>query len=514
MTHQFFLTRRSFYVLLADGRKEAANFSYWLDIISLLGRDPDQDGRLPLLVVVNEKGNTNPTLPYDSNTVKEQYPGLEIIRKHIDFAEKGGRLDDLRDKIKKILCRNIAHLPITIPKLWDEVRNELKVLRQEVNHIDHQKFLDICNRHGISDRQQQDDLSQFFHDLGLILHFHEGILEDFIVLNPSWAVNAIYTILESEDATYNQGRFNQEVLKSIWNKKGFSIAEQGKLLNLMLKDGLEVCFKAKEQGDEIFIAPQLLPEEAPEEAQWEDSPETLRYIYHYPFMPKGLIGRLIVRLHEDIEDCCDTDQCHLDCRKMVWKNGMYLRKAHCRARVRYINDRKQGREIIQLEVQGPEVEDRRYVLRDIREELEEIHKKPFSSLRFFEKIPCCCDECKKSVMPHEYDKDDLQRMKKKDVEEMRCMQSGMNVPIRQLLDGVFQERELCAEPKLQESSTPVTVNVYANQHKESSGESADASKKPWWKRWWLGIVGVLGAIGVVLANLVKIIEAIEKFLGP
>jgi internalin A len=42
MTHQFFLTRRSFYVLLADGRREVANFSYWLQIIELLGCDQDE----------------------------------------------------------------------------------------------------------------------------------------------------------------------------------------------------------------------------------------------------------------------------------------------------------------------------------------------------------------------------------------------------------------------------------------------------------------------------------------
>ncbi|MCW5204714.1 hypothetical protein VU02_02135, partial [Desulfobulbus sp. N2] len=55
MTHQFFLTRRSFYVLLADARREAANFPYWLDIINLLGRDSEKKEQLPVLVVLNEK---------------------------------------------------------------------------------------------------------------------------------------------------------------------------------------------------------------------------------------------------------------------------------------------------------------------------------------------------------------------------------------------------------------------------------------------------------------------------
>ena len=496
MTHQFFLTHRSFYVLLADGRKEAANFSYWLDIISLLGRDSEQDDKLPLLVVINEKGNRNPTLPYDPINVEEQYPGLEIMKRQVDFAEKGGRLDDVRDNIKDILCRKITHLPIIIPKLWDEVRNELNALKtapQSINHIDHQQFIEICARHGINDRQQQNDLSQFLHDLGFILHFHEPSLKDFIVLNPSWAVNAVYAILENVHVEHNQGRFNQQLLQDIWTEKGFSAAEQGKLLNLMLKDGLEVCFRAKEQNGEIFIAPQLLPEEAPREADWQDSLETLRYVYQYPFMPKGIIGRLIVRLHENIEGCDNDDKCGPDCRKIVWKNGVHLRKDGCRARLRFINDREQGREIIKIEVQDAAAEDRKHVLRDIREELGKIHRDSFPSLRFFEKIPCCCDECSKSLSPHEYDMADLKRMKSKEKKDMRCMISGSDVFIQQLEEGVF--------PNMEQQSELSGPAVVIHNHLPQSADTLNTpGKHPWYLRWYTWLAGTI----TILAGLAEL----------
>ncbi|MCI5165537.1 MAG: hypothetical protein D3903_05445, partial [Candidatus Electrothrix sp. GM3_4] len=127
MTHQFFLTRRSFYVLLADGRKEAANFPYWLDIISLLGRDTEQEEKLPVLVVLNENDVKNPAMPYDSENVKEQYPKLDIIKRDVNFADKDdGRIESVSKTIKEILCRQLPHLPLTIPRLWDEVRAELK----------------------------------------------------------------------------------------------------------------------------------------------------------------------------------------------------------------------------------------------------------------------------------------------------------------------------------------------------------------------------------------------------
>ncbi|MBK8193474.1 MAG: hypothetical protein IPK76_09770 [Lewinellaceae bacterium] len=61
----------------------------------------------------------------------------------------------------------------------------------------------------------------------------------------------------------------------------------------------------------MYIAAQLLPDKRPDEYEWAPEKTTLRYTYQYPFMPKGIIGRLIVRLHEDIES--------RDGRKIVWK---------------------------------------------------------------------------------------------------------------------------------------------------------------------------------------------------
>ena len=48
MLHQFFLTPNCVYVLMAEKRKELANFDYWLNIISILGKGS------PVLIVFNE----------------------------------------------------------------------------------------------------------------------------------------------------------------------------------------------------------------------------------------------------------------------------------------------------------------------------------------------------------------------------------------------------------------------------------------------------------------------------
>jgi hypothetical protein len=340
--------------------------------------------------------------------------------------------------IKELLCRRIDHLPLTIPAFWDNVRKELQSLRETYNHIDSDTFYQICRDNGIEDQQQQEDLSQLLHDLGIILHFREDInLADFIVLNPQWAVNAVYEIMKHEEVKKeNQGRFDQQLLRRIWTEKGYTTKEQQKLLNLMLKNNLEVCFRARENGREIYIAPQLLPDSLPEGLSWKETPETLRYVFHYPFMPKGLIGRLIVRLHEDIES--------KGRRKVVWERGMILKKDGCRAQVQFLDDKEQGRQIIKMEVQGPSSEDRKNVLRDIRLELERIHRRSFPSLTVNELVPCNCPECAKSIDPYEHKYQELKkaRDKKGPTAPIQCKSSFEMVPVQQLLDSVFIAQEI------------------------------------------------------------------------
>lgn len=438
MTHQFFLTRRSFYVLLADGRREIANFPYWLQIIHLLGCDPNEPKPLPVLVVLNEKGNPVSRMPYDPESVKKDHPKIEVIKREVDFGKKDGRMEALTHTIKDILCRQITHLPLKIPGYWDDVRQELGERRKTVNHINAAGFEKICIDKKITDTQQQADLSQLLHDLGVILHFREDVnLADFIVLNPDWAVNAVYEIMKHEDVKKrNQGRFNQQLLQKVWTEKGYKANEQANLLNLMLKNNFEVCFRATENGQEIFIAPQLLPEGKPGELDWTGSPETLRYVYHYPFMPKGLIGRLIVRLHENIET--------RDKRKVVWENGMVLQKNRCRALVQFLDDKSQGRQIISMEVQGQLAEDRKNTLRDIRQELDLIHRRSFPALKVFQKIPCNCTECEKSTEPYEHDYEELETNKAKNGAKAKsqCKKSFEDVPVQKLLEGVFVEEEM------------------------------------------------------------------------
>lgn len=498
MTHQFFLTRRSFYVLLADGRKEVANFSYWFKIISLLGCDENDNDQLPVLVVLNEKGNPIAKPPYDPATVQKDFPKLKVIKREVDFGKKDGRFEALTLAIQEILTKEIPHLPLEYPENWSNVRKALYQLRESKNYISSTEFKQICADKQVEDLKSQQTLSQLLHDLGIILHFNEDpALADFIVLNPKWAANAVYEVMRHGEVKENLGRFDKELLRKVWTELEYSDFEQSRLLNLMLKDNFEVCFRATEKGREIYIAPQLLPPQQPENFEWTPDQSTLQYIYQYPFMPKGIIGRLIVRLNEDIET--------REGLKMVWEKGAILEKAEEQWRALLVEDRdpNDGRKLIRIAVQGQHADDRKNVLRDIRKELNGIHKRSFPTLKVFQKIPCNCSECKNKIKPFEHDFDNLKRLKRKEIKFSQCSESGESVPIRQLLEGVFDRSEVAS---VTEGQTIVNIKneIVMPENKDQQQTALDASSI----YSYLSAVIIIGGFILILLNMVPTLKAI------
>lgn len=449
MTHQFFLTRRSCYVLLADGRREVANFSYWFKIINLLGVDENNPEKLPVLVVLNEKGNPIAKMPYDPATVATDFPRLQVEKYEVDFGKEDVRRKGLATYIQDILSRRFPHLPLKVPGRWGEVRGELQRLRNEErederkNYLTAAEFAAICAANGIEDAEQRRDLSRLLHDLGIILHYHDvRVLHDFIILNPEWAVHAVYELMRHPRVKdENQGRFDIALLNRVWSDCGYTENEKDGLLNLMLKDGFEVCFQAKEHGKTIYIAPQLLPEFQPEGLDWPEEKVVLRFIYQYAFMPKGIIGRLIVRLHEHLETRHE--------QKVIWEKGMILAKNGCRALVLEIREGAEtGLNQIRIEVMGQQREDCKYVLRDITEQLDFIHRDSFPALAIVKKIPCICSVCRDSVTPHFYDLSELENRRADGKKTIECrFRPYESVVIENLLEGVLPgERALREKP--------------------------------------------------------------------
>jgi internalin A len=424
MLHQYFLTSRSLYVLVSDDREQRTRFDYWFDIIKVLGENS------PVLVVLNEKKHRSIS-DFDYDKYKKRYEHLyEIERRDVDFSGQDPRLAALIGKIAAML-RGLKHIGDELPRQWIPIRRELERIKKE-KQIAIDRYFAICRQHGLSREEDMLTLCGYLNALGVVLHYKdERSLENTLFVDPHWIVDALYMAISDKTPVQNKGRFKKEWLFHLWKKKDYSYDERCKLLNLMLKDNFEICYRMAGGRDEEYMVPMLLPDVEP---AYEPLPGSgsLKFRFQYPFMPEGIIARLIVRLHEDIEKKAGQD--------LTWKKGFILNRQGTRARV--AEDRSgKGLRIIDINVSGP-AGSRRDFLSVIRNEVRKIHQKSFKEIDVEEMVPCNCPSCSRAETPHYFEYSELQRYLRAGESIIKCSLSIKPVEIRQLIEEVVPREEI------------------------------------------------------------------------
>jgi len=494
MTHQFFLTPSALYVLVADDRKQHTNFPYWFEIVHLLGCEDNYQS--PILVVLNENNHRSIT-NFDHRSFRERYPETDIQLNEVDLSHTDQRYFALKEKIQRMLCE-LNHVGDPLPKQWKPIREKLKEIAKEQDHISWAEFSEVCAKpeHGITKEQDQRLLSSYLHKLGSILHFQQDShLQDFIILSPQWAVDAVYSVLTNTSIKEKAGHFSQEEVYALWGD-GYSLSEKGKLLSLMKKDVFEICY---EITDGQYLAPQLLENVRPA-FSWDEN-KSLKFRYQYRFMPKGIITRLIVRLNEYIVNENDNE--------LVWEKGVLIEKDNCRAQIVEDETNKEGLKVIDIEVNGKEQE-RKYVLRSIREAIEALHKKWFPNIAFERMVPCICEICKDTESPTFFEYKELLQYQEEGEVNIKCKNRRLkNVNVRELLEGIFDEKEIEEQSRHREGNT---YNIYGDNPSISTGENAEQNvaikkekqeRKSVWEKWKVRIA-VIGGIILPIAAVIGI----------
>ncbi len=420
MTHQFFLTPSALYVLVADDRAQLTRFPYWFKIIHLLGQESGFPS--PVLVVLNQKNQSRGT-DFDLNSYQKLYPDLQIEQLTVNFADSDPhRLEQIKRAIQAHLPK-LRHVGDQLPRAWLDTRLALQARANIDDHITWAAFQQICADHGVVHEQDQLLISRYFHRLGNLLHFQQGNnLDDLVVLNPKWVVDAVYAVLKSEQVLSQSGRFSRDDLAQIW-QDDYDRVEQNHLRNLMTQDHFEICYPV---GADQYIAPQLLPNIQPE-YDWPEQ-DCLRFRFRYAFMPKGIITRLIVRLHRLLA----TEQ-------SVWQKGMILTDRGCQARVLEDDNNPDGLRVIDIAVTG-NLRERKFLLRKIHDEVMDIHRQWFSQVDVERMVPCCCAECTGASQPFLFELSILEKfLNKRTDNSIQCHNSTEQVPVLGLLEGVFDE---------------------------------------------------------------------------
>ena len=421
MTHQFFLTPESLYVLVADDRKQHTLFPYWFEVIHLLGTD--EAGNIsPILVVLNERNHKSIT-NFDLNEYRRKYPQTRIDVLEVDLADVDlSRFRALRDKIHYTLC-SLSHVGRPLPRMWSPIREAILERNATQNHISEREFAEICAEYNVREEADRRLISKYLHQLGIILHFQHDIqLRDFIIIKPSWALKAVYAVLEDTKVQKGHGQFTEDDLETYW--KELTTEERVKILNLMRRDSFEICYPV---GNQTYIAPQLLPNNRPT-FPW-DSKESLKFHFFYRFMPKGIMTRLIVRKHEDLAD-----------KERVWARGGVFSRFNCTILVTEEETEQNG--LIAIEVTGPSSY-QRDALTFIRTEIEDIHRKWFSNIEYDERAPCNCADCVKSEKPTFFNWNDLRQRVEENRRTIECGKGRVkDVPVFPLLEGIYDKERV------------------------------------------------------------------------
>ncbi len=183
-THQFFLTRRSLYLLVLDARnsEEQNRLEYWLKMIASFG------GESPVIVVGN-KIDQQP-LDLDKRGLMLKYPQIRAIIE--TFCLDGRGLAELQAAIE----REVAALPHVNDQLlqsWFNVKTRLEGLERDF--VPYHEYLHMCEAEGVGDDLSQRTLIGFLHDLGVVLNFQDDPrLEETNILNPEWVTGGVYRI--------------------------------------------------------------------------------------------------------------------------------------------------------------------------------------------------------------------------------------------------------------------------------------------------------------------------------
>jgi internalin A len=343
-THQFFLTERSLYILVLDGRQghEDADAEYWLELIKSFGGDS------PVLVVLNKIKEH----PFDVNrgALQQKFPNIrEFIATD---CETGQGIDHLRTAIER-QTDALEHLRDPFPASWVAIKNKLAAMAD--NYISFEQYRAICQTDGETDYGAQDSLAVHLHSLGIALNYKDDPrLRDTHVLNPRWVTSGIYTLLNADELAHSKGELEAACLARTLDAQNYPAERHGFLLDLMRK--FELCFRF-EEDENRYLIPDLLDKQQPAEAAEFDPAECLNFRYEYPILPEGLLPRFIVRTHVLSE------------HQLRWRTGVIL---HFEGNRALVKADPQDR-CVSISVAGPGAS-RRRLLAVIRSDFERIHR--------------------------------------------------------------------------------------------------------------------------------------------
>ncbi|MBK6647215.1 MAG: hypothetical protein IPG44_15970 [Anaerolineales bacterium] len=434
VTHQFFFSRRSLYLLVWEPRRgvQQGQVEDWLNMIRLRVGD---DARV---IIVSTHCKTGERIArIDQPVFKQQYGDMIVGFHEVDSLVPDSATGEMVGiaELKKIIAEHASKLDqmgMGFNRDWKAARDEL--LARPEPRISFDAFSGVCAARGLSGIDTE-TLAHLMHDLGYIVHYSDDEkLRDDVILKPEWLTKAIGFVLEDRKTQELDGILPDNRLFQVWHDHPFENEERYKpelypfFLHLMKK--YDVMYRLPDDRKASLVA-QHVPQVRPE-LPWipeQEPPKNQRRIGLVCSMeedPPGLVPWMIVRTH----DYAVEQNNH----RLHWQKGMFLRHAqHGEAMLE-----KRGNEFhVYTQGQWPE-----YLMNIMQNTLEKLIAESWPGLkdryRFMVPCPEVIDDqpCKGRFNIHA-----LRQFLAEGDSSVRCQECSKRHSIAELLLG-FEERSV------------------------------------------------------------------------
>lgn len=413
--HRFFITENSVFVLLASTRNTAHNFDYWLPTIYQFG------GESPVIIgqtchdghterwndVNNYLGNTDFNIiktlpePYYPLNLPDNNKGLKTIKECITSQIK-----------------SLHHFGKSVPKSWVTVRNALLKRPKSDPYIPFQSFANLCEElepDHFKESVDIEDCCNFLHDIGVILWYSKiEELKAWVILEPEWAMKAVYKIIDDGEIQKNNGHIRPEDFTRLWSDESDNSYEAHIILKEMLK-AFQIAFSTK-HPQKLYIIP-ALQIAIPKEKIWASDDDSLHIEYRFEFMPKGIVNQLSAELSGCIQD------------NEVWNNAVNLTHENSKSQV---IENSYFRELT-ITSKGVDARGMNILIMNALKNIIKTYKGVKEKIV----IKCTCDDCRRSEDPYVFSYDQLvEKYNRKNNAIIRCNHSDKDFNIKELLYSV------------------------------------------------------------------------------
>ena len=255
-THQFFLSRRSLYLLVWHARLgwEAGKLDYWLDNIKARATES------PILIVATHLDERKATLPLKE--LQKKYPQV------IGFQAVSCDTDENLDKLQSAIQRASADLPLMgeeWPADWLKAAEAVRKLKGKQKCITPQRLTKVLKGKKVRGKDAQ-VLTSWLHELGDILHFRDKPdLDDIVILDPQWVTESISKVLESDKVVKGLGIFRREHMDELWHELDFHLRDHF----LRLMEQFDLSYRTLDREDISIVVERLDENPAKFQPAWD-----------------------------------------------------------------------------------------------------------------------------------------------------------------------------------------------------------------------------------------------------